>query len=598
MVNLLGVSMASLPVGSDHLIALKIKISGEFLTGAELNSFFRDLIQSGDLDGAVISCGIAWNVYFAPSSIKDHHARISTEYPAGTDHFGSNSGTNFYRRNVVIASSDPESPIDYTVRIVTTNSSGTNAGQIYYTDKSLAIMYTGGFVGQDSYLSLMPLIIFEDENGKLLEMSGLSGYYCLFALSQSNWDGVSPSDGIFPVMTISSRNQSYYSVVPDNASVSGMLVTTNIPIGNVIDNEVPINADDPYAPGGYAGPDDSGSGDYNYSGDPQPFGDVPSWLPDGLDTGFFTLYSPTVSELQSLASYLWSANFDLNLFKRLFNNPMDLFLNLGVVPVSVPSGGSKEVGIGLISTGVYMTKAGKRYINKNMGNIYIEPTIKNYLDYAPYVQADLMLPYIGMVPIEVDAIMGMNLNVQYNIDLLSGTCVAGINKNKPGENGWHCIGTYAGNAMQSLPLTGADYSTIFSGLIQTAGAIAAGAASGGGAGAITGGLAAASSAVVSEGKPMIQKGGALSSAAGFLITQQKPVLIVSLPRQALPSLQISELGFPAFISDKWVGGIQAKKKLKEWSGFVRVGSIHLHDIAMTDAELTELETILKGGIYL
>lgn len=357
---------------------------------------------------------------------------------------------------------------------------------------------------------------------------------------------------------------------------------------NFLNNiQVVEDEEDPYGPGGFSGGDTS-DGDFDFDGDAQPLDPVPSWVKSGLETGFITLYNPSLAEIRDLASYIWSSGFDLDQLKKLFNNPMDMVLNFGIVPVTMTSAGSKEVGFGVISSGVFMNYTVERYVRKSMGYAWVSRAYGGYLDYAPYTRADLILPFIGVVPIDIDAIMNRIVTIYYNIDVLTGACVAGVHARKDGapEADNHLIGTYAGNCMSPLPITGADYSTVLSGLIQTAGAIAAGAAAGGGAEAVAGGLSAASAAVVNEGKPMIQKGGAISSAAGFL-GKLKPVIIMSIPRQCVPELQISEEGYPAFVSGK----------IGDASGFVKVYEVHLDKIPASSPELEEIERLLKEGVY-
>jgi len=574
--NLLDVSMVSIPCGSDSIIALKIQIDGIFDTGADWNTFIRDLLTSGSIDGAIVSCGISWNPIYGPAALKEHHSAISNEYPAGVDHFGTNEETSFYRRNVVYTVPDPESPINYTYQIWSSNAAGTGYAAILYQNYAINTIYSGGFAGMDNFLVLMPLIMFVDADGNFLDCNGGP---CIGALIQGTWNGVSPADGIFPVMTFNTEEQSFLPTIDNNTDLTSMLTSTNIPADTVYDNEVPIVQPDPYEPGGYSG-GSTGRGDFDMEGDPQPFGPVPAFVKDGLDTGFYTLYNPSAGELRNLASYLWSNNFDLDLLKKLFNNPMDLILNFGVVPCQITSGGLKEVGIGLISTGVMMNTAAVRNVYLEFGPVDIDEAFSGYLDYAPYTRIDIILPFVGVVPLDTDAIMGRTIKVCYNIDILTGSCVAGINA------GGHCIGEYAGNCLRPLPLTGADYSNMIGSLITTAGAIAAGVATGGGAGAVAGGLGAASSAIVNEGKPMIEKGGAISSAAGYL-GHLKPTLICSIPHQCLPSTQISEKGFPSYVSGK----------IKSVIGYAEVDEIHLDNIPATLEELEELESILKGGFY-
>ena len=414
---------------------------------------------------------------------------------AGTEDYGTNTGFHFKRRVQIYQGHT------YNVNMYS------NVG-LYYQDKFVCCTSIAGNVVTGEKLKLSPVMIFVDSNYNVYEWTPGTTIACC-CVRRGTWPNIS-HDMNNPLLLM--VWDSSYTLITGTTTFTGFTVTNKNITNDIIRPEP--ESDDPFSGGGYSGPDDGDTGDFNYDGDPQP-GNAPATFNTGLDTGFYTLYAPSASELQNLASYLWSTNFDLNLFKRLFNNPMDLFLVLGILPVSIPKGAQKEVGIGLITTGVYMTTAADRVVTKDMGTIHVTGTTASYLDYAPYTHADLLLPFVGVVPIDIDAIMGKDVNIIYNVDVLTGSCVALINAGKSGA--MHCVGAYAGNCMRSIPLTGADYTTMLSGLVQTAGAIAAGAASGGAAGAVAGGLSAASSAVVNEGKPLIQKGGAISSSAGFML---------------------------------------------------------------------------------
>lgn len=549
-----------------------------FSTWGQFYQFTAEVTEN--LGGAISCLTVFYNRYANPGSV---NPTLNGMTP-GTKSYGSTNGFQF-SRFVGTYSND-----------VNQVGLGTNGiGSILYKGNEVwHCNIFGGSAPENFPIKMSPIVLFVDEDDKIFY--GWNGTPDVISYWSGGWGGLGIQDDCLPYNEIPREIHQWYKSHADTDTFPTL--TAEDAITDDIGNRVPVGGKDPYGKGGYAGRHSGGTGNYDYSGAPQPFGN-PAAFKDGLDTGFYTLYAPSSTELQSLATYLWSTNFDLNLFKRLFNNPMDLFLVLGVLPVTIPKGNTKQVGIGLIQTGIYMTTASTRVVPVDMGTIHVTGETDSYLDYAPYTRCDLILPFIGVVPLDIDAIMEKYVHVQYNVDVLTGACVAGINAGY-NTSEMHCIGTYAGNCMRSIPLTGADYTNMLSGLIQTAGAIAAGAAAGGGAGAVAGGLSAASSAVVNEGKPMIQKGGALSSAAGFMLGEElmKPVLILSLPKQCLPSLQMSELGFPSYTSDKKVGGQWVKKKLKEYSGFTKVSEIHLDDIPLTSNEIDELESILKGGVYL
>ena len=563
MPNVLKMENAGLIAGSTTLPVILVTVDNmDFPTWGDFYDFVEAQVAPG-LGGAITTYTFFYNQYQYPGLFNPAADTLSL----GAVNYGDSDGFQFTRfvgqsygeHNNIVSLGNPNS---------------TGSGAIYY--KGDLVFYSDVYAGSppsSGYpIKMNPVILFINENDEIYK--GWSPYAAISFWS-GGFGGMGVKDDCLPYAEFPRQVNQWYrqftSTTPFTTLTAGDAITDDI------GNRVPVGQDDPYAPGGYSGGDNS-VGNYDLTGEPQPLGPVPSWVKDGLDTGFFTLFNPTSSELRQLANYLWSNNFDLDLLKKLFNNPMDLMLNFGIVPCAVESGGSKEVGIGLISTGIYMNTAAHRNVYMSFGPVPIERAFAGYLDYSPYTRIDLILPFVGVVPLDVDSVMGRSLTVVYNIDLLTGCCVAGLTADG------HAVGEFAGNCMRPLPLTGADYSNILSGLIQTAGAIAAGAASGGVAGAVTGGMGAASSAIVNEGKPMIQKGGALSSASGWM-GHLKPTLICSIPRQCHPLAQQYMEGYPSFVSGK----------ISSLFGYAKVEKIQLYDIPSTDEELEELEAILKAG---
>ena len=93
------------------------------------------------------------------------------------------------------------------------------------------------------------------------------------------------------------------------------------------------------------------------------------------------------------------------------------------------------------------------------------------------------------------------------------------------------------------------------------------------------------STAVNTMKPSIEKSGSMGGTGGMLGVQ-KPYLIISRPRQALPSNQNTFSGYPSFITEK----------LGDLSGYTEIDSIHLENVPATEPELSEIESLLKGGV--
>lgn len=333
---------------------------------------------------------------------------------------------------------------------------------------------------------------------------------------------------------------------------------------------------DPYEQGGNSGTG-GGTGTFDGTGDAIEIPSLPTL--SAVNTGFITLFNPTISEMLDLSSYMWSDLFDLATWKKIFADPMQAILGLSIVPVAVASGGIKEVKVGNISTGVNMTVAQSQYAEVDCGTLDVKEYWGAYLDYDPFTKAEIYLPYIGTHPISTDDIMGKQVHVVYHVDILSGSCCAYV---KCGES---VLYTFVGQCSSSIPITGDNWTNVINGAISIAGSIGTMVATGGMSAPMAAGNIA--STAVNSMKPSIEKSGAMGGTGGMLGIQT-PYLILTRPRQALPKNQNLYTGYPSFITEK----------LSEVSGYTEIESIHLENILATEQELSEIENLLKGGVII
>ena len=334
---------------------------------------------------------------------------------------------------------------------------------------------------------------------------------------------------------------------------------------------------DPYAPGDITDKD-GGNGDFDATSDPVDIPPLPTI--SATDTGFLTLFNPTLSNIRDLAAYMWANPlFDVNAYKKILANPMDAILGLSIVPCAIPATNSKNVTVGNIPTGVSMPVCDSQYLSIDCGSINVNEYWGAYLDYSPYTKAELYLPYCGIHPIDIDDVMGKAVKVVYHVDILTGACVAYV---KCGDS---VLYSYIGQCASSIPVSGSDWTNMINGIINASTAIGSMAATGG----LTAPMAASTIATtaVNTIKPSIERSGSLSGTGGIM-GNQVPYLILTRPRQALPELQNQFSGYPSFISSY----------LGDLVGYTEVDSIHLEGIPATGAELNEIESILKGGVIL
>lgn len=356
--------------------------------------------------------------------------------------------------------------------------------------------------------------------------------------------------------------------------------------------------DDPYNPDGTSKPGGSG-GDFDNTSDPIDFPSLPTL--SAVTTGFVNLYNPSLTQLIDLSSYLWGNLFDISQWKRIIADPMDAIIGLSIVPVSVPNSGPLEITVGNIPTGISANKASAQWVAVDCGSIEIKEHWGAYLDYAPYTKLQLYLPFIGIIDLDTDDVMNTTMHIKYNVDILTGCCVAFIKCNN------HVLYSFNGQCAVNIPFTGNDWTNLF-GNIMTLGAtalsgkIGAGTAiasdalnndnSDIGSSLISGvrgyrGNAQASASLVTSSKIGVKHSGSLGSSSG-LMSKRKPYLIRTNPRQCLPSKQNTYTGYPGYI----------KTTLSDCKGFTVVEEMHLGNIHATDEELNEIENLLKSGVYL
>ena len=378
-----------------------------------------------------------------------------------------------------------------------------------------------------------------------------------------------PNANTFGLITITMYGS--YSIGRINTQIPAAL----LPIFTKAKVYIPSN--DPYKDGDISDKE-GGGGDFDNTSDPIDIPPLPTV--SAVDTGFMTLFTPSLQNMRDLAAYMWANPlFDVNAYKKILANPMDAILGLSLVPVTIPANTAKQVTVGNIPTGISMPVADDQFIEIDCGSINVNEYWGAYLDYSPYTKCELYLPYCGIHPIDTDDIMGNTVKVVYHVDILTGACCAYV---KCGDS---VLYTFTGQLATTIPITGNDWTSMINGIINATTAIGSMAATGG----LTAPMAVSevASTVINTAKPTMERSGSLSGTGGMMATQY-PYLILTRPRQALPELQNKFSGYPSFISSY----------LSDLSGYTEVYSVHLEGITATGAELSEIEQILKGGVIL
>lgn len=341
--------------------------------------------------------------------------------------------------------------------------------------------------------------------------------------------------------------------------------------------------DDPYQQGGNTGDDDTGpeggEGTYDDSTDTINTPDTPTL--SVVNTGMISMFSPSLAQVQALGNFMWSNAFDLDTFKKLFGEPMSAILGLSIVPVAPNTGVTTNVILGNIDTGVSMPLISSQYVKVNLGAVTVEEYWGGYLDYSPYTQIEIFLPFIGSRPLSTDDIMGKTVSVNYTIDLLSGACIAFISVNGS------VMYQFAGQCALSVPVTGNDWTNVIQSAVSIAASIGTVVATGGLSAPASVALGATMAGNVISAKTRVEKSGSLSGSAGMMGVR-KPYIVITRPRQALPDGLSSYEGYPALIT----------RTLGSVSGFTTITGVHLDGLTCTDDEKKEIKTLLESGVIL
>lgn len=334
-----------------------------------------------------------------------------------------------------------------------------------------------------------------------------------------------------------------------------------------------LPSEDTSEPGG----GDDANPEYNPFSDPIDFPGLPTGG-SAIASGFIRVYNPTSIQLQSLASKLWGNDF-INTIHKIMNDPMEAMISLHSVPFQIVGGANANIEVGNFDTEVSAKTVTTQYYTLDCGNISVPEHWASALDYSPYTDVQIFIPFVGVRPLQIDDVMGRVLNLKYNIDVLTGCAIAML---KCGDS---VLYTYNTQVHTEIPYTMSSYGRLVQSIIGVAGTAIG--ATAGGVGAILGGGIGGALGTALTKHSDISRGGSLGGAVGVM-GDFTPYLIIHRPLQSLASDFASKKGYPANIS----------ATLGSVSGYTVVDKIHLTGIDCTDTERDEIHALLKDGVII
>lgn len=311
-------------------------------------------------------------------------------------------------------------------------------------------------------------------------------------------------------------------------------------------------------------------------------------IPDlsAVGTGLVSLYSPTLTELKSLGEFLWSKDFFDNILKN-YQSPLENIISLSIIPHFPVGSVDSTLSIGNVATEISAPKLSGQFIKYSLGSVSVDEFYRTFADYEPLEKLTLFLPFVGFTPLSTDDFMNGSLTVEYMIDLLSGSFVAGVIASGKGTQ--KLLYQYSGSLGYQIPLSGANFLSYFSQIATGAFSVARGAGQ-----LISGNPASGVSDVINGGaqaifaKPDYQRSGSISNGSS-LLSQHCASVIFSTPQNTTAG-GLGSVG--GFVSNKW-------QSVGAYSGFTQFSSIKLEGITgATQDEMGEIARQLKEGVII
>lgn len=309
-----------------------------------------------------------------------------------------------------------------------------------------------------------------------------------------------------------------------------------------------------------------------------------------IDFGFSTLYNPTTAQMQSIAAWLWSDDFDENI-KLNFVSPFENIIALSLIPWGLTTVAG-ILRIGNVDSGIPVARVVNQYDEVNCGSINVLEYWGSFLDYnATY---SIWLPYIGFRSLKPDDMVNGTIGVVYHIDILTGCVVAYIWTIK--EDGIkHVLYTYSGNMNYNVAFSGANFMSMYNQqLAATTSGINNAVQSIGKAlsGDITGAVdlltgQAQAKRQYETAKPDYGRGGNGSGNAGIFGIRY-PYIVQCLPIGQAPDNYMGLNGVPS----------QIYAKLSTLTGYTEIDRVIVNTLTCTEDEQKQIVALLKEGVIL
>ena len=320
---------------------------------------------------------------------------------------------------------------------------------------------------------------------------------------------------------------------------------------------------------GYTEDDDKG---YDDNKDKDDDDDNTQVLSSGIGVLTSTFHM-TKERLIQLGQFLWGTSvFDE--FSLINNNPIENIISCKAIPYNI-SGTTQEITLGNVRTGVNGEKISQNFSKQTIGSVAIAEHYHNFLDYAPYTNVIIYLPYIGFKELDASLVMGKTLRIEYTLDVITGGCLAQI------YVGNIRLYEFTGNIGVDISITASNRAQVESAYISASVGVVSSAMSGNVTGAVNSIIGAATS-------QYHYSGTGNPSPSCVSSTNRTCYVVIDRPQyQSLKAFNHTR-GRMCCLS-KTIGSLKGYT--------VCDGNVDISGISATDEEKEEIVNILSSGFF-
>lgn len=320
---------------------------------------------------------------------------------------------------------------------------------------------------------------------------------------------------------------------------------------------------------GYTKDDDKG---YDDNKDKDDDDDDTNVLSSGIGVLTSTFHM-TKERLVQLGQFLWGSSI-FDEFSLINNNPIENIISCKAIPYAI-SGTTQEITLGNVKTGVNGEKINQNFSKQTVGSVAIAEHYKNFLDYAPYTNVIIYLPYIGFKELDASLVMGKTLRIEYTLDVITGGCLAQIYVGKIR------LYEFTGNIGVDISITASNRAQVESAYINAGVGVVSSAMSGNVTGAVNSIIGAATSQYhySSTGNP---------SPSCVASTNRTCYVVIDRP-QYQPLKAFNHTRGRMCCLSKTIGSLKGYT--------VCDGNIDISGISATDEEKDEIVNILSTGFF-